>query len=231
MKDNEIRKNIHFERYKNFRNIKQTFNEYNENNDNFCEKTIESDFSNYKKEVKKLIENNSDFHMFLSNLYVSSNENSSLLLNELIGEKTETIKKLDDETLFLDFKNIILYANFLNSVYLNTQNSSEQETFINKTINLLANQDIQFWLEDSLTSFNIFINKIKKDEILLRDYKSYLPPNKLLWGFDEFMKKSTAESLKNHINSIKYIELIAKHEFLDTKIDEILNDNQHKLNN
>ena len=45
------------------------------------------------------------------------------------------------------------------------------------------------------------------------------------------MKKSTAESLKNHINSIKYIELIAKHEFLDTKIDEILNDNQHKLNN
>ena len=223
MDKNKIGSNISFDRYKNYRNIKETYQKYSEYLNNISENLENfSEILNIDVEVKELIENNKDYYNFLTEIYSSP---AKYTFNfDKVEEKSATNQS--NEIVFSDFKNPILYAYFLSAAYNITENSQDEEVFINKTIELLNNQNEQFWLLDSYNSFNSFIMKVKKDEISLKDYKSFLPPNKLLWGFDEFMKKATAESLKNHLNSIKYIDLIAKHEFLDTKIDEILNNNE-----
>ncbi len=111
-----------------------------------------------------------------------------------------------------DFNNKKYYAKFLSNFY------NKDNNFQIKTIKLLNEYTNDFWLDEAILAFNTLIDEIKKESIKLDDIYSFLTSDKLLWGFTEFMKTATKESLLKHQNSLKHIELITR----ERKVDELI---------
>lgn len=132
-------------------------------------------------------------------------DNNNMYYNYLL-KTINTNPKVDD------FFNIKYYANFLTNFY------NKDNNFKIKTIKLLCDYTNEFWLNEAISAFNTLIDEIKKDKIKLSDIYSFLTSDKLLWGFTEFMKTATKESLLKHQNSLKHIELITR----ERKVDELI---------
>ena len=119
---------------------------------------------------------------------------------------------LDD--LLLNFNNDAFYAQFLANYY------KEGNEFYKLTVDLLCEQEKRFWLLEATEAFNELIQGLKNETILLKNILSYLPSEKLLWGFSEYMRSATRASLITHEHSLDYISTINR----TRKIDEMIND-------
>lgn len=122
------------------------------------------------------------------------------------------LKNISSNPKINDFTNKKYYAKFLTNFY------NKDNNFQIKTIKLLNEYTNDFWLDEAILAFNMLIDEIKKENIKLDDIYSFLTSDKLLWGFTEFMKTATKESLLKHQNSLNHIELITR----ERKVDELI---------
>ena len=139
-------------------------------------------------------------------------------LNTLIKNNKDYYSFLEKnnllDNLMLNFNNDAFYGQFLSDYY------KEGTEFYKLTVNLLSEQEKRFWLLEASQAFQELIQGIKNETISLKNILSYLPSEKLLWGFSEYMRSATRASLITHEHSLDYISTINR----TRKIDEMIND-------